>query len=114
MISTYGFTEAKMAWCECLFPVGSEPSGYHLYPDLGIVEVIDPETGALKDDGQPGEIVFTSLDARGSCVLRYRTGDLIEGGLTYEPCPVPAAGSCRDCSEESRVVRTFEKCNSTR
>jgi phenylacetate-CoA ligase len=87
VISTYGFTEAKMAWCECLFPVDSEPSGYHLYPDLGIVEIIDPETGAPKEDGQPGEIVFTSLDARGSCVLRYRTGDIIEGGLTYEPCP---------------------------
>jgi len=87
VISTYGFTEAKMAWCECLFPVDAEPSGYHLYPDLGIVEIIDPETGALKDDGQPGEIVFTSLDARGSCVLRYRTGDIVEGGLTYEPCP---------------------------
>ena len=87
VISTYGFTEAKMAWCECLFPVGAEPSGYHLYPDLGIVEVVDPETGALCEDGQPGEIVYTSLDARGSVVLRYRTGDIVEGGLTYEPCP---------------------------
>ena len=76
-----------MAWCECLFPVGAEPSGYHLYPDLGIVEIIDPETGAPKDDGEPGEIVFTSLEARGSCVLRYRTGDIVEGGLIYEPCP---------------------------
>jgi phenylacetate-coenzyme A ligase PaaK-like adenylate-forming protein len=27
------------------------------------------------------------LDARGSVVLRYRTGDLIDGGLIYEPCP---------------------------
>jgi phenylacetate-CoA ligase len=87
VISTYGFTEAKMAWCECLFPVDAEPSGYHLYPDLGIVEVVDPETGALREDGQPGEIVYTSLDARGSAVLRYRTGDIIDGGLTYEPCP---------------------------
>jgi phenylacetate-CoA ligase len=87
VISTYGFTEAKVAWCECLFPVGAEPSGYHLYPDLGIVEVIDPETGAPREDGQAGEIVYTSLDARGSAVLRYRTGDIIEGGLTYEPCP---------------------------
>jgi phenylacetate-CoA ligase len=87
VISTYGFTEAKMAWCECLFPVESEPSGYHIYPDLGIVEIVDPETGELKDDGQTGEIVFTSLGARGSCVLRYRTGDVIEGGLTHEPCP---------------------------
>jgi phenylacetate-CoA ligase len=87
VISTYGFTEAKMAWCECLFPVGAEPSGYHIYPDLGIVEIIDPETGALKGDGEPGEIVFTSLAARGSCVLRYRTGDVVEGGLTHDPCP---------------------------
>jgi phenylacetate-CoA ligase len=87
VISTYGFTEAKMAWCECLFPVDAEPSGYHLYPDLGIVEIVDPESGVAKDDGEPGEIIFTSLDARGSCVLRYRTGDVAEGGLTYEPCP---------------------------
>ena len=49
MISTYGFTEAKMAWCECLFPVDAEPSGYHLYPDLGIVEIVDPKTGAAKE-----------------------------------------------------------------
>jgi phenylacetate-coenzyme A ligase PaaK-like adenylate-forming protein len=87
VILTYGFTEAKMAWCECLFPLDAEPSGYHLYPDFGIVEIIDPQTGALKNDEEPGEIVFTSLDARGSCVLRYRTGDVVEGGLTYEPCP---------------------------
>jgi len=31
--------------------------------------------------------VFTPLDARGTVVLRYRTGDLIDGGLTYSPCP---------------------------
>jgi phenylacetate-CoA ligase len=87
VISTYGFTEAKVAWCECLFPADAEPSGYHLYSDLGIVEIVDPRTGKVKNDGEPGEIVFTSLDARGSCVLRYRTGDVIDGGLTYEPCP---------------------------
>ncbi len=32
-------------------------------------------------------MVFTPLAARGSVVLRYRTGDYIDGGLTYEPCP---------------------------
>lgn len=87
VISTYGFTEAKMAWCECLFSQDQESPGFHLYPDLGIVEVIDPETGKPRGDHEPGEIVFTPLNARGSCVLRYRTGDLIDGGLTYEPCP---------------------------
>lgn len=87
VMATYAFTEAKMAWIECPAPAGAEPAGYHLYPDLGVVEVIDPESGRPVEDGRPGEIVFTALDARGTVVLRYRTGDRIDGGLTHEPCP---------------------------
>jgi phenylacetate-CoA ligase len=87
VVATYGFTEAKMAWTECPFAVDDSPTGYHLYPDLGVVEVVDPKTGLVVPDGEPGELVFTPLDARGSVVLRYRTGDIIEGGLTHEPCP---------------------------
>jgi phenylacetate-coenzyme A ligase PaaK-like adenylate-forming protein len=87
VLATYGFTEAKLAWAECMPPPGGPPSGYHLYPDLGIIEVIDPKTGLAVEPGRPGEIVFTPLEARGSVVLRYRTGDYIDGGLTYEPCP---------------------------
>ena len=87
IVATYGFTEAKMAWAEC--PCGAEesPSGYHLFPDLGLFEVIDPQSGEPVPEGHPGELVFTPLDARGSVVLRYRTGDIIEGGMVYEPCP---------------------------
>jgi phenylacetate-coenzyme A ligase PaaK-like adenylate-forming protein len=87
VIATYGFTEAKMAWAECPFPVDESPSGYHLYPDLGIFEVVDPKTGTVVPEGEPGELVFTPLEARGSVALRYRTGDIIEGGLVYTPCP---------------------------
>lgn len=87
IMSTYGFTEAKVAWSECRPPKDEAPSGFHIYPDMGFVEVIDPTSGKRVVDGQPGEIVFTQLDARGSTVLRYRTGDLIENGITYEPCP---------------------------
>ncbi|MBM3877448.1 MAG: phenylacetate--CoA ligase [Verrucomicrobia bacterium] len=87
IVTTYGFTEAKMAWAECPTPADAEPSGYHLYPDLGIFEVVDPKTGEPVPDGHPGELVFTPLDARGTVVLRYRTGDCIDGGLTYAPCP---------------------------
>ena len=86
IVATYGFTEAKMAWSECPCPHG-EQSGYHLYPDLGIVEVVDPKTGEQVPNGEAGEIVFTPLDSRGSVVVRYRTGDLIDGGLVHEPCP---------------------------
>jgi phenylacetate-coenzyme A ligase PaaK-like adenylate-forming protein len=87
VMSTYGFTEAKLAWSECLPKDPSESSGFHLYPDMSFVEVIDPDTGDRVGDEETGEIVLTHLDARGTVLLRYRTGDLIEGGLTYEPCP---------------------------
>ena len=87
VLATYGFTEAKLAWAECPFPHDQPSPGYHLYPDLGILEVVDPQTGRPLPPGQAGEIVFTPLDARGTVVLRYRTGDYTDGGLTYEPCP---------------------------
>lgn len=87
IMATYGFTEAKMAWPECPAREHGDSTGYHLYPDLGVVEVVDPETGKPVGEGEPGEIVFTPLDSRGSVVIRYRTGDIISGGLVYEPCP---------------------------
>src|ERR1700722_19984242 len=87
VLATYGFTEAKLAWSECPFPYDQPSSGYHLYADLGIMEVIDSKTEEVLPPGRPGELVFTPLDARGTVVLRYRTGDYIDGGLTYERCP---------------------------
>lgn len=87
VLPTYGFTEAKMAWPQCPCPDGAEPSGYHLNPDLGIFEVVDPATGEPVGENEPGELVWTPLEARGSVVLRYRTGDLIDGGLVFERCP---------------------------
>jgi phenylacetate-coenzyme A ligase PaaK-like adenylate-forming protein len=87
ILATYGFTEAKQAWPECPYPQDGAPSGYHIYPDLALIEIVDPRTGEILPPGTPGEIVFTPLDARGSVVLRYRTGDYIDGGLTYERCP---------------------------
>src|SRR5215471_12532572 len=83
ILATYGFTEAKQAWTECPFPHGQPSGGYHLGPDLCIMEVIDPQSGRPLPPGQPGELVFTPLAARGSVVLRYRTGDFLDGGLTY-------------------------------
>ena len=85
---TYGFTEAKLAWSECPFNEDAGSAGYHIHPDLALVEIVDPETGEPRGEGEPGEIVFTPLDARGSVVLRYRTGDCIDGGLdATSPCP---------------------------
>ncbi len=86
IFGTYGFTEAKTAWAEC--PTENHiSSGYHLYPGKEIFEVIDPQTGEVKGEGEDGELVYTSLDARASVVLRYRTGDFVKGGITLKPCP---------------------------
>lgn len=102
IMGTYGFTEAKCAWGECPAPVNIS-SGYHTYPDKEIFEVIDPETGEVKGEGEDGELVYTSIDARGSCVLRYRTGDLVKGGISYESCPYCKRTVPRISSEITRA-----------
>jgi phenylacetate-coenzyme A ligase PaaK-like adenylate-forming protein len=86
IFGTYGFTESRAAWAECPSALNVS-SGYHLYPDKEIFEVIDPKTGEVKGEGEDGELVYTSLDARASVVLRYRTGDFVKGGIVYAPCP---------------------------
>lgn len=86
VFGTYGFTEARMAFAEC--PTKDNAyTGYHLYPDLAVFEVVDPVTGEVKAEGEDGELVFTPLQARASTVFRYRTGDRVRGGLRYDPCP---------------------------
>jgi len=102
IFGTYGFTEARTAWAEC--PAENHlSSGYHLYPDKEIFEIIDPDSGEVKDDGADGELVYTSLDSRASVMLRYRTGDLIKGGITHEPCPYCGRGTLRLSSDITRL-----------
>jgi phenylacetate-CoA ligase len=43
----------------------------HFYP-----EIIDPDTGAVRAEGEAGELVFTSLTKEALPVIRYRTRDL--------------------------------------
>ena len=108
VLATYGFTEAKMAFAECPTPPDAPLSGYHLYPDLAFIEIVDPKTGEPVPPGHPGEIVFTPLAARGTVVLRYRTGDCIDGGLTYEPCPHCGRSVPRLVGKISRVSEVRE------
>lgn len=43
----------------------------HFYP-----EIIDPNSGVPVADGEPGELVFTTLTKEGMPLIRYRTRDL--------------------------------------
>ena len=103
VLRTFGFTEAKLAWAECPFHEDAGSAGYHIHPDLALIEIVDPKTGEPRGEGEPGEIVFTPLDARGSVVLRYRTGDCIDGGLFHEPCPFCGRNVPRLVGEISRT-----------
>jgi phenylacetate-CoA ligase len=78
----YGLTEVIGPGVagECEFK-----DGMHIAEDHFIVEVIDPVSGAPVADGEPGELVITSLTKQRSPALRYRTRDLSR--VTRERCP---------------------------
>ena len=86
IFGSYGFTEARMAFAESSGDPEGE-GGYHLYPDLGVFEIIDPETGEVLPQDADGELVYTPVDGRGTVVVRYRTGDLVRGGIRLRKVP---------------------------
>ncbi|NEB77909.1 phenylacetate--CoA ligase [Streptomyces sp. SID14478] len=50
--------------------------GLHIWEDHFYPEVVDPITGEVVPEGEPGELVFTSLTKQAMPVIRYRTRDL--------------------------------------
>ena len=53
-----------------------ESDAMHVWSDFLYLEVIDPKTGELVPDGEPGEIVLTTLQKEGAPLIRFRTHDL--------------------------------------
>ncbi|MES1928931.1 phenylacetate-coenzyme A ligase isoenzyme [Salinisphaera dokdonensis CL-ES53] len=47
-----------------------------IWEDHFLPEIINPETGEVVADGEPGELVFTSLTKEALPIIRYRTRDL--------------------------------------
>lgn len=58
--------------------------GIHVWSDYYVVEIVDPETLEPVPDGQPGEIVLTTLRKQAMPLIRYRTRD--RSWLYPEPC----------------------------
>ncbi|MCK0139804.1 phenylacetate--CoA ligase PaaK [Aliiroseovarius sp. F47248L] len=50
--------------------------GLHIWEDHFYPEIINPDTGEVVEDGELGELVFTSLTKEGFPIIRYRTRDL--------------------------------------
>ena len=108
--AAFGSAEGRVLWGECSVPAGrTETFGFHMFPDMEIVEIVNPENGQPVPDRTPGEIVITPLGFRGGGVPRWRTGDLALGGITVEPCPncgrtVPRVGPTVRRGAWQRVV----------
>lgn len=81
VLRSLSLTEVKTSWGEC-----EGGHGLHIQPDLHLVEVVDPASGKALGEGQGGEIAITHLDARGTCLIRYRPGLLATGGISYGAC----------------------------
>ena len=76
----YGSSEMGYAGgveCEAL-------SGYHLREADLYFEIINPDTGKPVEDGQYGEIVFSTLTRQAMPLIRYRTGDI--AAFSSAPC----------------------------
>jgi phenylacetate-CoA ligase len=73
-IDLYGLSEVigPGVACECV----ESKDGPHLWEDHFYPEIIHPETGELLPDGEPGELVLTSLTKEANPIIRYRTRDL--------------------------------------
>jgi phenylacetate-CoA ligase len=57
--------------------VPGEPGILRVLEDSFYAEVIDPATGQPVTEGQPGELVLTTLRRTASPLIRYRTGDRV-------------------------------------
>ena len=76
----YGINELGLLMAgECEYK-----NGMHLSETNFFAEVIDPETGDQLEDGETGEIIYTSLDRYGMPLIRYNSHDL--GRVIPEVC----------------------------
>ncbi|HSK22674.1 MAG TPA: hypothetical protein VK906_05845 [Egicoccus sp.] len=81
ILAAWGPAESRLLWAEC-----APGSGLHTYPDLELLEVVDPLTAEPVGREDEGELVLTSLGWHGTALVRFRTGVRVEG-VTVEPCP---------------------------
>ncbi|MEX1161979.1 MAG: hypothetical protein WEB03_00210 [Nitriliruptor sp.] len=80
ILALWGPSVSRSLWAECVEGGG----GLHTYPDLEVLEVLDPLTGRVTDGD--GDLTLTSAGWHGTVHLRFQTGTWVDP-LTTDPCP---------------------------
>ncbi|MBP3950806.1 phenylacetate--CoA ligase family protein [Bacillus suaedae] len=75
----YGSLECGVLGIEC-----DDHDGYHVTQAHALIEIVDPESGEVLDEGEIGEIVVTSMLRYDTPIIRFRTGDI--GYVDSEQC----------------------------
>ncbi len=91
ILGHYGLTERCIMAMQC-----AERGHYHVLPEYGVTELIDPNGTHREDEG--GELVGTSFTRRATPFIRYRTGDLSCGG----------GDTCPDCNRTVMTLRSIQ------
>lgn len=68
----YGNKEQTCFAAQC-----GDSDGYHIFPEYGLTEIINPDGKHVTGDGESGEIVSTSFYNYAMPFIRYRTGDIV-------------------------------------
>ncbi|MEW6034431.1 MAG: AMP-binding protein [Chloroflexota bacterium] len=80
-MTLWGSVELGVAAVEC-----EVRNGMHIFADLTLIEVVDPETLKPLPPGEDGELIVTPLWGDAMPLIRYRLGDVAHI-LPYQPCP---------------------------
>lgn len=59
-----------------LFTECEEQNGIHVWADMTLIEIVDPETGEQVAPGERGELTITMLRKEALPIVRYKVGDV--------------------------------------
>ncbi|MDI6711588.1 MAG: AMP-binding protein [Bacillota bacterium] len=83
----YGCADLGLIGYQCLAQTGPV---HHILFDHVYVEIVDPETNKVVEDGEQGDIIVTSLDKRLVPFIRFKIGD--RGRKLKEKCSCGRSG----------------------
>lgn len=97
--------------CEILGPgVAMEcihHEGLHVHEDYFYPEILNPATNAACEDGETGELVFTTLTKEAMPLIRYRTKDLTS--IDHSTCKcgrtLPRISKFKGRTDDMKVIR---------